>query len=117
MEIKKANKFDLPEILQLQYLAYKSEAQLFDNFDIPPLNQTLKEIEAELNNGLMLKVLDENNNIIASIRGNVKNDTLYIGKLIVHPDMQGQGIGTALLKEIERICKQKRYELLQVQKV
>ena len=28
-------------------------------------------------------------------------DTCYIGRLIVHPDYQNQGIGTALMSEIE----------------
>ena len=40
-----------------------------------------------------------------------KDGTLYIGKLIVQPDMQGKGIGTALLHEIERVCPHRRYEL------
>ena len=35
--IIKADKGDLSEILDLQYLAYQSEARLFDNEDIPPL--------------------------------------------------------------------------------
>ncbi|WP_295084445.1 hypothetical protein [Ruminococcus sp.] len=39
--ILKAQKDDLQEILQLQYLAYQSEADLFGSRDIPPLKQTL----------------------------------------------------------------------------
>ena len=45
--IKKAQKEDLEEILKLQYLAYQSEARLFDNMDIPPLKQTIEEIYEE----------------------------------------------------------------------
>ncbi len=30
---------DLPAILELQYLAYRSEAELLGNWDIPPLKQ------------------------------------------------------------------------------
>ena len=43
--ITKAEKNDLEEILKLQYLAYQSEAALFGNKDIPPLKQTLEEVE------------------------------------------------------------------------
>lgn len=111
MVIEKANKADLQEILDLQFLAYQSEAQLLNNFDIPPLKQTITEIEAELSEGIILKVLDEENNIVGSVRGKVNGGTLYVGKLMVRPDRQGQGIGTILLKEIERICPQERYEL------
>ncbi len=40
MHITKANHDDLHEILNLQYLAYKSEAKICNNPNIPPLTQT-----------------------------------------------------------------------------
>ena len=44
----------------------------------------------------------EDGRIIGSVRGNVLDpDSVYIGRLIVHPDYQNQGIGTKLLKTIE----------------
>jgi len=43
--IKKAQKEDLEKILELQYLAYRSEAKLFGNMDIPPLKQTIEELK------------------------------------------------------------------------
>lgn len=43
MTIQKAEKADLQKILDLQYLAYQSEAKLFNNIDIPPLKQTLED--------------------------------------------------------------------------
>ena len=81
MIITKATKEDLSEILQLQYLSYQSEAKLLNNFDIPPLKQTLQEVQNEYDNGTILKVLDDNNRIIGSVRGYIENGTLYIGKL------------------------------------
>ena len=79
MIITKATKEDLSEILQLQYLSYQSEAKLLNNFDIPPLKQTLQEVQNEYDNGTRLKVLDDNNRIIGSVRGYIENGTLYIG--------------------------------------
>lgn len=111
MIIIKAKKEDLSEILQLQYLAYQSEAKLLNNFDIPPLKQTLQEVQSEYDRGTILKVLDDNDKIVGSVRGYTENDTLYIGKLFVHPIWQGKGIGTELLKEIERVCPHDRCEL------
>ena len=111
MIITKATKEDLSEILQLQYLSYQSEAILLNNFDIPPLKQTLQEVQNEYDNGTILKVLDDNNRIIGSVRGYIENGTLYIGKLFVHPFWQGKGIGTKLLKEIEHTCPHNRCEL------
>ena len=98
MIITKATKEDLSEILQLQYLSYQSEAKLLNNFDIPPLKQTLQEVQNEYDNGTRLKVLDDNNRIIGSVRGYIENGTLYIGKLFVHPFWQGKGIGTDVYK-------------------
>ena len=47
MDILRADKEDLKEILELQYLAYQSEAALFGGKKIPPLTETLEELEAE----------------------------------------------------------------------
>ena len=110
--IKKAEKKDLRQILELQYLAYQSEAKLLNNFSIPPLKQTLEEIEQEYKSGFVFfKGIDEKNSIIGSVRAYIDNGVAYIGKLIVHPKKQGKGIGAKLLLEIEQECQVERYEL------
>lgn len=111
MIIVKAGQDDLQEILDLQYLAYQSEAKLFNDPDIPPLRQTLADLKNEYQKGVILKVLDDNNLIIGSVRGYCDNGTVYIGKLMVHPKNQRQGIGTSLLLEMEKEYPNKRYEL------
>ena len=111
MVIKRAEKIDLQEILDLQYLAYQSEAKLFNNPDIPPLKQTLQEVLDEYHKGIILKAVDENNVIIGSVRGYCENETVHIGKLMVHPERQGEGIGTKLLLEMEKQYPNQRYEL------
>lgn len=111
MVIKRAEKIDLQEILDLQYLAYQSEAKLFNNPDIPPLKQTLEQVLGEYQKGIILKAVDENNVIIGSVRGYYENETVHIGKLMVHPERQGEGIGSKLLLEMERQYPNHRYEL------
>ena len=108
--IYKADLEDLQEILQLQYLSYQSEAALFGSRDIPPLKQTLDEVIAEYNNGIVLKMTDDDV-IVGSIRAKERNGTVYIGKLMVHPDYRRNGYGTKLLTEIEKYFPDKRYEL------
>ncbi|MGM9570942.1 MAG: GNAT family N-acetyltransferase, partial [bacterium] len=44
-------------------------------------------------------------------RAYTANGTAYIGKLMVHPQKQHQGIGTKLLLEIEKEYPGQRYEL------
>jgi ribosomal protein S18 acetylase RimI-like enzyme len=111
VKIEKAEREDLNEVLELQYLAYQSEAALFGTNDIPPLRQTLDEVVKEYNVGIILKMVDENGIIIGSVRAKENNDTVYIGKLMVHPDYRGNGFGTKLLSEIEHLFPNKRYEL------
>jgi ribosomal protein S18 acetylase RimI-like enzyme len=109
--ISKANMDDLQEILNLQYLAYQSEAALFGNNDIPPLRQTLDEVIEEYHKGIILKMVDTDNLIIGSIRAWEMKETVYVGKLMVHPDYRHRGYGTKLLRRIEEYYPQKRYEL------
>lgn len=111
MNIEKAEREDLQDILDLQYLAYQSEARLFNNMDIPPLKQTLEDVFNEYKKGIILKALDEKGKIIGSVRGCLEDGIVYIGKLMVHPQDQGRGIGTKLLLSIEKEFPGYRYEL------
>ena len=111
MRIIQASENDLREILALQYLAFQSEAVILNNPDIPPLKQTLDELQAEFAEQIFLKAIDDDGSIVGSVRYYSQGDTVYIGKLIVKPEFQGCGIGTKLLLEVEKLCPNKRYEL------
>src|SRR5690606_27308782 len=89
-----------------------SKAELHNEYNIPPLTQTLESINEEYDNGwLFLKVIF-NNEIIATGRGVTKGDTTYIAKLAVKKNFQNQKIGQIMLTEIEnRLSTCSRYEL------
>jgi ribosomal protein S18 acetylase RimI-like enzyme len=91
---------DAVAILELQKLACQSEAELYKNWNIPPLNQTLDELRSDFTGKVFLKAQLEGK-IVGSVRGYQVGITCYIGRLIVHPDYQRQGIGTALMEQIE----------------
>ena len=109
--IIRAKNEDLEEILALQYLAYQSEARLFGSMDIPPLKQTIEEVCDEYEKGTILKAVDDAGTIIGSVRAYQENRTVHIGKLMVHPNMQKQGLGTKLLLAIEQEYPNQKYEL------
>src|SRR3989339_1428137 len=107
----RANKEDIPAILELQKLAYQKEAILYDDWTIPPLTQTLSEIQAECENSAFLKALWEVR-IVGSVRTLFDSGTCKIGRLIVDPDYQRKGIGSLLIKNIEdSFPNAKRFEL------
>jgi len=110
MEILKAVKEDLTKILELQKFAFISEAELHNDYSIQPLTQTVEELEKEFEDCLILKMV-ENNDIVGSIRAYEKDNCVYVGKLIVHPDYQNKGYGTRLLNEIETYFECKTFEL------
>lgn len=97
----------LEAILSLQKLAYRSEAEIYDDFTIPPLTQTLEGIKKDFERQIFLKAVTDGR-IIGSVRAFVKEGTCYVGRLIVHPDFQNQGIGTQLMAESRRILKRLR---------
>jgi epoxyqueuosine reductase QueG len=105
-----AAKGDLAEILALQKLAYRSEAEIYNNYAIAPLVQTLKELREEAEGSIILKVV-EDRVLVGSVRAYVKDGTCHIGKLIVHPDYRDKGIGKKLLQAVEKCFKGVRYEL------
>ncbi|MFX1257354.1 MAG: GNAT family N-acetyltransferase [Promethearchaeota archaeon] len=111
MKIEHAQIEDLPEILELQNIAFRSQAMIYNDFKIPPLIQTLEEIRQDFLNQTYLKaVIDDK--IIGSVRGYEEEGICYIGRLMVHPDFHNNGIGTKLMYKIEEFFnKTKRYEL------
>lgn len=109
--ITQASLQDAVSILELQKLAYQSEAQLYSDFCIPPLTQTLDELKSDFAGKVFLKVQIDDR-VIGSVRGYQAGDTCYVERLIVHPDRQRQGIGTALMNQLELCFEQvQRFEL------
>lgn len=109
--IKIATVSDAAELLSLQKLAYQSEAALYNDYNIPPLQQTQAEMEQDLKEQVVLKAVIDNK-IVGSVRAHQKDGVCYIGRLIVAPERQNQGIGTGLIREIEAVFDECfRYEL------
>jgi GNAT superfamily N-acetyltransferase len=111
MIITQATPADAEEILELQKLAYQSEAALYRDYTIPPLMQTLSEITAEFRSRHFLKAV-AGGCIRGSVRAFLTDGTCYIGRLIVHPAHQNLGLGTQLMSTIEGCFSEaRRYEL------
>jgi ribosomal protein S18 acetylase RimI-like enzyme len=102
---------DAAEILALQKLAYQSESELYGDQSIPPLMQTLSEMEDDLRTQMVLKATIDGE-IVASARAYEKDGTAFIGRVIVDPRMQGRGVGKRIMAAIEsRFPQARRFEL------
>ncbi|TRX62798.1 GNAT family N-acetyltransferase [Fulvivirga sp. M361] len=100
MKISPANRDDLPEILALQKECYLQEAEIYNDYNIPPLLQTLDSIRSDFEKGVFLK-MNHNHQIIGSVRSYIAGSTGNIGRLVVHHRFQNQGLGKQLMLAIE----------------
>ena len=82
---------DAEAILDLQKLTYQSEAELYGDFAIPPL--LLEEMRKDLRTQTVVKASGDDGGSVASARADEANGTASIGRVIVPPRLQGQGIG------------------------
>ncbi|MEU1494408.1 GNAT family N-acetyltransferase [Streptomyces sp. NPDC005776] len=99
--ISAAKAQDAEQILKLQYLCFQSEAELYGNYRIDPLVQTLDSVRAEIATNLVF-VARLGEEVVGSVRGSADQDgTGQIGKLCVHPRLQGHGLGARLLGAAE----------------
>ena len=100
IEVKIASKNDAFEILEIQKQAYQGQAEIYNNYELPPLTQSLESVENEFKEQTFLKVLFHDK-IIGLVRFKISNGHVAINRMAVKPEFQNQGIGTTLLREIE----------------
>lgn len=101
---------DAGEILTVQRAAFVSEALIYGNADMPPLTQTLEQVRAEIaeNSGWVAR---SDGRLVGAIRAVEDGELLLIGRIAIAPDMQGEGIGRALLDAAENASAASEAEL------
>ncbi|HLH58906.1 MAG TPA: GNAT family N-acetyltransferase [Streptosporangiaceae bacterium] len=93
---------DAGEVLTLQRAAFVTEARAHRDPELPPLTQTLAEIQAELGEPSCRGwALREAGRLVGSVRVHIGGDSAELVRLMVAPDRQGLGIGTRLLLAAE----------------
>jgi len=108
--ISKAEEKDLPEILELQRLAFYENSIRYKDPNMPPMPQTLEELKEESMGQKFLKAT-ENGMIVGAVRGRMDGDVCRISKMMVRPDHQNRGIGQKLMAAIEAEFNARIYEL------
>ncbi|MFE7172883.1 GNAT family N-acetyltransferase [Streptomyces sp. NPDC057616] len=106
--ISVATEQDAEQIFKLQYLCFQSEAALYGNYRIDPLVQSLDSLRQEVVADCVY-VARLGEEVVGSVRGRVTEDgSASIGKLCVHPRLQGHGIGARLLRAAESALAEER---------
>ncbi|MFJ4253133.1 GNAT family N-acetyltransferase [Microbacterium sp. NPDC090003] len=96
--------------MTIQRAAFVSEAQIYGSADMPPLTQTLEEVRAELAAGAGFGARVDGR-LVGAIRYRESDGLLLIGRIAIAPDMQGEGIGRALLAAAENASTATESEL------
>lgn len=101
---------DAGEVLTIQRAAFVSEALIYGTADMPPLTQTLEQLRAELaeSEGWVARM---DGRLVGAIRVRETEELLLIGRIAIAPDVQGAGIGRALLEAAEKASRAPEAEL------
>ena len=123
--IERATPLDAPEILALQKIVYQNEAEMYEDWTLTPLKQTLAEMRVDFESKVFIKAV-VGGKIVGSVRGYMVDaadaahgagTTAHITRLIVLPYFWQHGIGTKLVREIEGCFPQaQRFETFMGQK-
>ena len=63
----------------------QSEAELYQDWSIPPLTQTIEEIKSEFFAEQNVSEACLNGKLVGSVRVSFNRGTCFVGRLIVHP--------------------------------
>ena len=89
------------ELLTLRRAAFVTEAQLYQDPNIPPLTQTLHELREDLAREDVVTIgAWLGPRLVGSVRVALEDSKATLGRLAVAPDMQGRGIGTQMRFEV-----------------
>ena len=98
--IHPALRSDAEAILRLQRDCYRSEAERYNDWTIPPLTQTLAGLEGEfLSHRILVARLGPA--VVGSVRGRHEGGVCHVGRLVVDPASRRQGLGSRLMSAIE----------------
>ena len=117
MKIELATIQDVPALLDLQRKAFGPLCEELGWKDAPPLTESLDHAYEDFARCTTLKVQNRDGLIIGSVHGNVTDGSLYIGRLMVLPEYQQQGIGEQLFREIQSLLPHRRAWLCTCQQV
>jgi tRNA (guanine37-N1)-methyltransferase len=102
-EIVPATPADVPELFTLTRACWVQEALDNESLAIPALHESLDDARVSLD-AWQTYVVRSAGRLVGSVRARLEADVWEIGRLMVAPDVQGRGLGRALLEHAERLA-------------
>ncbi len=90
---------DAGEVFTLQRACWVQEAEDNPGVAIPALLESYDDVRGWIAESVV-QVAHQGGRLVGAVRGRADGDTWHIGRLMVAPDLQGRGIGRALLERI-----------------
>ncbi len=123
--LRKATLEDLEQLLILRIALIRSANGLTENEDLAELYKANgKYIQAELNKGLFIWVIEENGEIVGTIGLNLfhkpptytnpSGKEAYIMNVYVKPMHRGKGYASQLVKTVLNYCEERGYEKVDI---
>jgi len=91
---------DAGQVLTLQRACWIQEQQANPGVRIPPLHESLDDVRRWLGESTVLTAR-RGDRLIGAARARAEGELWNVGRLMVAPDLQGQGLGRVLLEAIE----------------
>jgi tRNA (guanine37-N1)-methyltransferase len=91
---------DAGEILTLQRACWLQEQQANPGVEIPALHESLDDVRRWLTEWTVL-TLRRDGRLVGAARARSEEEDWEVGRLMVAPDLQGQGLGRLLLEAVE----------------
>lgn len=89
---------DAAEVLVLERCCWVSEAISNNDLTIPPLTESLDSVRTWMPDAWVLR---DGVRLVGAVRATLDGDVWQIGRLMVAPDRQGEGLGGVLLHHAE----------------
>jgi GNAT superfamily N-acetyltransferase len=89
---------DAGELLTLQRAAFVPEARAHHTLDLPPLLESFDQVHTVLRDpACLVWGFRDGGRLVAAVRIRVAGAVGEVGRLVVAPDQQSQGLGSALM--------------------
>jgi tRNA (guanine37-N1)-methyltransferase len=98
--LRRVEPADAGELFTLQRACWLQEEQANPGVPIPALEESLDDVRAWIREGTVL-VARSQGRLVGAVRAVLRDGVWHIGRLMVAPDLQGNGLGRLLLEAVE----------------